>query len=493
VDDLNFRAEFRRALDPMAPPAPWLAAAVLDGVRQRRLSWQPRRGLRRLTQPAWLLPAVAVLIAVAIVLTLIVGGHLLHFNQPVPVRPPTVRPLQQAPAGAPGCPGWSGPRDTQQWLWPTELASGGIAWAQGGLRTTDGGVHWRDVTPAALNAGNAGFYPPGYAELYLDGSHAWLAGVYGTATSCFDHIGVFGTRDGGKTWQQSSPVIVEVPAGYDVGGLQLGFFNGQVGWLWVQMESKKSVGLGDSTFTDSYLLSTSDAGLNWRVVSRISASIFQPHANPFCGGIVLFHLTFASPTVGWLAPGTVIGQSPPAPCDYPATVVTRDGGITWNPLSQPGYCDCWTGVPTFVDQLHGFWQIASSGSDSSLSLKSTSDGGLTWRNLPPPPAGDFILGIAPQDSQDLWALVAPPGWTKGPQNASPSTARWPIYHSSDGGETWKLVGGPTLSRGWIVLFADARHGMVVQVGGTVGSAETLLAVTSDGGRTWKIIKPSLQT
>jgi photosystem II stability/assembly factor-like uncharacterized protein len=490
VDDLSFRAEFHRALDPIAPPAPWLAAAVRDGFRQRRLNVRrrPRRYLARLTRPAWLLPAVAVILAIALVLTLVVGGRLIHFSQPIPVRPP----IKPAPAAPAGCPGWSNPRVPDQWLWPTALASGGVAWAQGGLRTSDGGSRWRDVSPAALHAGNTGLYPPGYAEFYLDGSHAWQAGVYGTTTACFDHIAVFGTSDGGKTWEQSSPVLVDVPAGYDVGKMQLGFFNGQSGWLWVLMEAK-NFDPGFGPFTESYLLTTSDAGLNWHVVSKISASIFHARASSYCGGVDLLQIAFSSPTVGWIAPGTNVGPSPPNPCEYPATVITRDGGITWKPLSQPNSCNCWTGVPTFVDQVHGFWQTSSPGPNSSMSLMSTSDGGLSWRALPPPPSGDFLLGLTPQDANDLWALTAPPGWSKGPQNASPSTAKWPLYHSSDGGETWTLVGGPTLSRGWIILFADAKHGMVVQVGGTVGSAETLLAVTSDGGRTWKIVKPSLQT
>jgi photosystem II stability/assembly factor-like uncharacterized protein len=487
VDDLSFRPEFHRALDPMAPPAPWLAAAVRDSLRQRRRSIrQPGRGLRRLTRPAWLLPAVAALLAIAIVLTLVFSGHLLHFNQTVPARPPTVRPPQQAPAASTGCPSWSNPRVPEQWLWPTELASGGVAWAQGGLRTTDGGSHWREVSPAALHAGNAGLYPPGYAEFYLGGNRAWQAGVYGTASSCFDHIAVFGTRDGGTTWQQSSPVLVDVPSGYDVGRMQLGFFDGQSGWLWVLMEIK-NFWLGSGPFTESYLLSTSDGGLNWHMVSKVSASIFHVHTNSYCG-VSLFQMTFSSATVGWIAPGLSGGGSPPTPCDNPATVVTRDGGITWNSQSQPGSCNCWTSVPTFVDQLHGIWQIASGGPKSSISLMSTSDGGLTWRSLPPPPSSDFLLGVTPQDAKDLWALVAPPGWSK----ASPSTDRWSLYHSSDGGETWTLAGGGVpVSRGWIVLFADAKDGMVVQIGG--GNAETLLAVTSDGGSTWKIIKPSLQT
>jgi len=490
LDDLSFRAEFHRALDPMAPPAPWLAALVRDRVQQRQRTRLSSRGLRRLTRPAWLLPAVAVLLVIAIVLTLVVGSRLLHFNQPVPVGPPPVRPQQQAPAAGAGCPSWSNPRVPDQWLWPTELAAGGIAWAQGGLRTTDGGAHWRDLSPAALHAGNVGLYPPGYAEFYLDGNHAWQAGVYGTPTSCLDHISVFGTRDGGKTWQQSSPVLVDVPSGYDVGRMQVGFLDAQVGWLWVLMEVK-NFDPGFGPFTESYLLSTSDGGANWHTVSKVSASIFQAHSNDYCG-VYLFQMTFSSPKVGWIAPGTIVGGSPPTPCDYPATVVTYDGGITWKSQSQPGSCNCWTGVPTFVDHLHGVWQIASGGPNSSTYLMSTSDGGLTWRSLPPPPSSDFFLAVTPQDATHLWALAPPPGWSKGPK-ASPSTDKWPLYHSSDGGETWTLVvGGVPVSRGWIVLFADAKHGMVVQVGG-VGNAQTLLAVTSDGGSTWKIVKPSLQS
>lgn len=474
MDDLSFRAEFHRALDPMAPPAPWLAVAVRDGLRQRRRTSQSPRRLRRLTRPAWLLPAVAVLLATAIVLTLVAGGRLLHFNQTVPVRPPTVRPPQQAPAAPAGCPSWANPRVPEQWLWPTKLASGGVAWAQGGLRTTDGGVHWREVSPAGLHAGNPGLYPPGYAEFYLDGDHAWQAGVYGSANSCFDHITVFVTSDGGKSWRQSSPVIVDVPSGYDVGRLQLGFLNARSGWLWALMESQNG-DPGFGPFTESYLLSTSDGGLTWNLISRVSASLSKAGSTSNCKPS-LAQMTFSSPSRGWLA----------ATCGSDTTLVTDDGGVSWKAKSQPNLCDCWTGVPAFVDEQHGFWKFAT-GPKFSNSLVSTSDGGITWHVLPPPSSSDFLLALTPTDAEDLWAIVAPPGWSKASQN----TSNWSLYHSADGGQTWSLVGqGVPLVRAWIVLFADTKHGMVGQVG--VGAVKTQLALTWDGGVTWKMIDPSLQ-
>jgi hypothetical protein len=94
VDDRSFRAEFHRALDPVAPPAPWLAAAVRDGLQQRRRTIRrSHRGPRRLNRTGWFLPAlelrgpeaprlmalIAVLLALAIVISMLMvrGLHLL--------------------------------------------------------------------------------------------------------------------------------------------------------------------------------------------------------------------------------------------------------------------------------------------------------------------------------------------------------------------------------------------------------------------------------
>ena len=92
-----------------------------------------------------------------------------------------------------------------------KMVSTTTGWALGGLQTTDGGAHWRDTSPSALrddaptNLATT-LYPPGYADFYLDAAHAWEVRSYASSTSCVDHISVFVTADGGRSWQQSEPI-----------------------------------------------------------------------------------------------------------------------------------------------------------------------------------------------------------------------------------------------------------------------------------------------
>ena len=79
MEDLSLRADFHRALDAVAPPAPWLAGVVRDGLRERRKTVRKTRaGIRPLPRPTWLLPAVAALLAIAVVIALVASGQLLH-------------------------------------------------------------------------------------------------------------------------------------------------------------------------------------------------------------------------------------------------------------------------------------------------------------------------------------------------------------------------------------------------------------------------------
>lgn len=373
-------------------------------------------------------------------------------------------------------------------LSPTKLASATTAWAQGGLRTTDGGAHWRDVSPAGLREGaSTPLYPPGYADFYLDGDHAWQAGTYGSATSCSDHVTTFATSDGGKTWQQSAPVTLNLPSGYNTFNIALGFTDAHAGWLWVP------VGTGDEMFgmaiTAVYLFNTSDGGLTWRKVSTLGPSTLAgiPAASSQCQ-VQFGQVTFSSATVGWLT----------ANCAKSSLLVTHDGGSTWKVQPLPA-CQCSAQTPTFVDEKHGFMQAYSNDPSSTgptgPTVMSTSDGGATWRTLPPLPSSGFTMALTFADPNHLWALVTPPGWTK------VSGGKDSLYRSSDGGQTWKVVqDGVPIGRAYGLLFADANNGMIAQprnatwafdAPGYQDAQDIELEVTSDGGHTWRAIKPAL--
>jgi photosystem II stability/assembly factor-like uncharacterized protein len=364
-------------------------------------------------------------------------------------------------------------------LWPVKMATPTVGWAKGGLRTTDGGVHWRDVSTPALREGAATpLYPRGYADAYLDGDHAWQAGIYGSKSSCGDHVTVFATGDGGKTWQQSNPIVLSLPAMAQVGSTQMGFTDSQAGWLWVPIGSQSSNDPFSSPPTDARLYTTSDGGSTWRLASTLGPAQLRgvpPMSNnPNC--VLSFgQVTFASAMVGWLSVN----------CSN-SFLVTRDGGATWKvenlPIPTSPSCPCYVTMPNFLDANHGVAVVSNPGGpDPATVLLETTDGGSTWRRAARPGSG-FLLLLDYVNVDDLFALVTPPGWTK------ISKGGMELYRSVDGGGSWTLVKSdvPATWPPGFMQFVDLNHGFESNVNGA-----SELLTTVDGGASWKSITPAI--
>lgn len=461
MDDLSFRAQFHRAFDPITPPAPWLAAAVRDGLRTRRQARPSRRGLQRLRQPAWLLPAIAALLAIAIIAAVVLGGRLLHFNQTIPIGPP-----QHGLAAPAGCPGWStnpqsnGPQQTSD-----RMTSTSTGWAGGALRTTDAGTEWHRVTPPELESDappstNRLAYPPGYVDFFLDSNRAWLAYGIPSATSCFDHVTVFSTSDGGATWKRSHPIDAAIQADTTL-QLDIGFIDAHRGWLFVLASGRLA--------PDWFVYATTDGGMDWQQVGQLSNN------SSFCG------LTFIKPDVGFL--GGCINTSGP----YADLTVTRDGGKTWQLQKLPTpYGDMFTITsPFFFDQNRGVIPILAYTTQGNTEVASsyldvTGDGGKTWRALPPMSVADSVQAFGFADPTHFLALTV---GSKGDVED--------IYLSSDGGVTWRA--GPSVPpiQGQFVpqfTFVDAAHGFV-ELPGLPGAGPSIFLATSDGGKSWRNMHP----
>jgi photosystem II stability/assembly factor-like uncharacterized protein len=374
-----------------------------------------------------------------------------------------------------------GPGNGNQLL-PAKMASPAIGWAQGGLRTTDGGLHWRDLSPPALRAGSASpLYPAGYTDFYLDGNHAWQAAVYGSKTSCFDHVSTFATADGGRTWQQSTPIVLNLPAGYQTSAIQIGFTSAQEGWLWVPTGAHTNDPFGFSP-SQADLYTTGDGGQTWRHTAGLSNSQLHglpvPSGSQGCTPSFGQQIEFSSSSVGWL--NVYCAESP--------MLETRDGGLTWRvpsfPIPSSTGCPCYIAPPTFADAMHGMLVVSGqNGLAGSTLLLATSDGGVTWRT-PQRPGTGYVLLLDFLNSTDLFALVTPPGWTKF------SNAGFELYRSLDDGGSWTLVQAK-VPASWppgFMQFVDLKCGFESNVNGA-----TELLTTCDGGASWKSITPAVSS
>jgi len=464
LDDLRLRADFHRALDAIAPPAPWLAAVVRDGLRERRKRVRGvRSGIQPSPRPTWLLPAVAALLAIAIVIALVASGQLLHINPTIPVRPP-----QHGLAAPAGCPGWSASPSGGGFAPASDkMTSLSVGWANGALRTTDGGAHWQHLAPDAMlsdapRGTDTKAYPPGYVDRFLDSDHAWLAYSYPSTTSCFDHVTVLSTVDGGRSWKRSLPVAAAVQADSSL-QLQLDFIDAQHGWLMVLGEGR--------IVPDWFVYTTTNGGLDWQLLSQI------PLMSSFCS------MEFISKNVGFL--GGCQNTSGP----IPQLTVTRDGGTTWGSVVLPAPLGSQFTVtdPVFFNQDQGIVRVSAQTFQGNTETASdymavTNDGGKTWGALPPFSIPGYAQAFAFIDLNHFFALVS---------DGKDSTES--IYRTVDGGRTWSAAGDlPQMFQSLPeITFLDSQHGFIDEPGQKIGDGPLAFLATSDGGNTWKDLHPQV--
>jgi photosystem II stability/assembly factor-like uncharacterized protein len=345
------------------------------------------------------------------------------------------------------------------------MASQSTGWFGGTLRTTDGGTHWRDVSPPAMRADaprDSGErpYPPSYVEFFLDSTHAWVARTYGSATTCFDHVSVFATSDGGLTWDESSPVIAAAQLSTTM-QMQLSFIDPLHGWLLMNA--------GGRLVPDYFLYSSTDGGRHWKQVSQLKDL-------PICSG-----LTFIPQTPGYLSCN---GYGSAAP----TIIVTRDGGKTWGSVRLPGSLATSFSIQSsvFFDENRGVLSLSvqvfeGNATRSNNYIVATSDGGRTWQPMRDFPSG-YPQAVAFLDTNNFWALI------------SEGKAEPALYQTHDGGQSWVLLtrdlppGQRNIPR---LMFIDQRTGFMFESSQQFGQAPSTWLVTSDGGRTWKEVHPQI--
>ncbi|HLZ57301.1 MAG TPA: YCF48-related protein [Ktedonosporobacter sp.] len=320
------------------------------------------------------------------------------------------------------------------------------------LRTKDGGLHWRDVTPPTtqLNALARGDF--------RDSRYAWIVGTQSSGSIFLLH-----TSDGGQTWQRSTITTDSQSAIADMPH----FLTPLEGWL--ELVTHGGPGAGSES---ADILHTTDSGQTWSKIA--STDRFNESGLPRAG--YKTGISFKDHLNGWAT-----GHD----ASYNAWLyATHDGGHTWHSqpvVDLPGYYGTdatmvsYTTTPPVFFGNDGFLPVEVRGqldrgpqaAVHGFILCITHDGGQTWvsdwKTMP------FSLTVF--TTSNLYIADMQHAWAGDDQVGA-------LYTTSDGGQTWQQISskaGPFKS----LSFVDMSHGWAID------TTSSQLLHTSDGGRTWQ--------
>jgi hypothetical protein len=363
-----------------------------------------------------------------------------------------------------------------QQVLPTVMV-GDVGWAGGYQRTTDGGVHWQEVSaptpPDRVKGGNADFV--------LDANHVWEtqavgAGGQPSATA----LVISATADGGQTWSQASVPM----SGAATDSARLGFLDALHGWLVTDSGStafdKTNTSLVGQPITRA-VYSTTDGGHTWTLLTTAhegdGSTLGKLGLTCSMNG-----LAFTSLTDGWLTwdSGCGIGGSGPPPIGpvNAQVAVTHDGGRTWqpqvlSPLDSGNDHICTAHPPVFTSG-RGVLPVDCGGINGPgfSGVYATVDGGRTWTFRQQP----FFSG-------QLDFVDANNGWAFGTTDST-------LHRTADGGITWTAVkqfageqnvGGLSFVSPTVGFAITARHSADGK------SGYSTMWKTTDGGSTWSVM------
>lgn len=317
------------------------------------------------------------------------------------------------------------------------------------VQTTDGGVHWKDVTPKYPATLPLAAQQSVVAD-FRNSSMAWIAVSDADAAKTL----LFRTSDGGQTWQNTTIPTAVVT--------QITFVDSQHGWVL----SKNPISAPAETVE---IYSSTDGGKKWEQVSAANASSTDiPPPGQLPPGGTKTGLSFLDTMTGWITGSfPLIG--------YVFFYVTLDGGKTWNSQSFPfssgqASMQIETRPPTFFTAKDGILPVSFAdlitGRGIATVIYVTHDKGITWQPTTPVSAArgtaDFL------DMQQGWV-------TDGNS----------LYMTNNGGQRWtKLSTSANFKNVSHLDFVSPDIGWAI--GSTANNSPALLK-TMDGGRTWAII------
>ncbi len=334
--------------------------------------------------------------------------------------------------------------------------SGGVV-----LRTTDGGLHWKDTSPSLQKQtyyGNA---------LFLDGLHAWVGVTASDATTkVVDSTDIFSTSDGGQSWQRAT---IQTDGYYSK---QFSFIDAHEGWLYTRQWVSIHQVIGPENYAPPLLFHTVDGGKTWHRVLDPASS----HAKIF-NDVVIDDIRFHTTTDGWIT-GIPQHAAPHSARLYR----TQDGGQTWQEqaltLSQnvSGLTEVW--APRFFTSLEGILPVIA-GTPIEMTFYVTHNGGGTW-----------------QKEASLTGLTGEGGWLSLP--AMLDMQHWwvkdmdhsgeKLYATTDGGKHWTTMSTPAqpnVSKLGVPDFTSEKVAWLRMYRYEHGQMQfTVLFKTTDGGHTW---------
>jgi photosystem II stability/assembly factor-like uncharacterized protein len=328
-------------------------------------------------------------------------------------------------------------------------------WAYGGgvLRSTDGGINWRDITPINSSGQRIGFSN----ITALSHQVAWVI----PAATNVPAKEIFRTSDGGLTWGGAT-----IDGGLTWGGAtiqvlaltSLSFINPREGWLLASFGAAAG-----SEAVEAYR--STDGGGTWISVGPLSG---------LPNGGNKTRITFLNSTTGWITGVTL-------QYDTLYLYVTHDSGRTWRPQViplPPEVIPHWRGVPhqpppKFFTARDGilpvFYEIYAGPNDSlhstgetAVAIYATHDGGMTWTYSSVKRVnGSYLILISFADTNHGWLM-----------NGSN------LYVTSDGGRRWT-----TIHPSQLPFDTTQLEFISPQVGWAISKVPSLNK-TLDGGLTW---------
>ena len=337
-----------------------------------------------------------------------------------------------------------------------KMINASAGWAAGSttdriLRTTDGGSHWNDVTPRGARLGT-------WTTFFLDADNAWLASSLqpGSPTNDFS-VEIYRTLDGGRNWSQVGMSV----AGWGFPGA-IDFVDRQHGWLLMKQDGTLQTPGADMMA----VYGTADGGASWNKRSETDTSGIAGHLPQACSKTQLVFLNATTGWIQggcgagggyflyvtrdggrkWVAVALRVPQLGTPTCDcsieslrfwdkqHGALVLndayqdargyaqnflytTTDGGRSWQlgPLLPGNAFSVF-----FLDATHG-WTLDA----KANTILFSGDGGQHWS----------IAGTIPSNSngvvRDFQFVTAQVGWVLGADSRG-----LPILKTVDGGQTW---------------------------------------------------------